>query len=133
MLAIKKMGIQEVFKHVGSRQTGYYINSILNIEIERVKYPLNLLINAGAIATTSMIVSKTGDDAFEEILDFARDICNDLDLYLDQIIYHFEKKTGNLNRSLEYYMKFKKMMLGELVTGFNIYFRSCQWLLLAGL
>lgn len=91
MLAIKKMGIQEVFKHVGSRQTGFALNSILNMEIERVKYPLNPFINAGAIATTSMIVSKTGDDAFEEILDFARDICNDLDLYLDQIIYHFEK------------------------------------------
>ena len=77
MLAIKKMGIQEVFKHVGSRQTGFAFNSILNMEIERAKYPLNPFINAGAIATTSMVVSKTGDDAFEEILDFARDICND--------------------------------------------------------
>lgn len=49
MLAIKKMGIQEVFKHVGSRQTGFAFNSILNMEIEKAKYPLNPFINAGAI------------------------------------------------------------------------------------
>ena len=30
MLAIKKMGIQEVFKHVGSRQSGFAFDSILN-------------------------------------------------------------------------------------------------------
>lgn len=131
MLAIKKMGIQEVFKHVGSRQTGFALNSILNMEIERVKYPLNPFINAGAIATTSMIVSKTGDDAFEEILDFARDICNDLDLYLDQIIYHFEKKTGNLDRSLAYYMESKNMMLGDVVTSLDTYFKQCSMMVTA--
>ena len=131
MLAIKKMGIQEVFKHVGSRQTGFAFNSILNMEIERAKYPLNPFINAGAIATTSMVVSKTGDDAFEEILDFARDICNDPDLYLDQIIYHSERRTGNLDRSLAYYMESKNMMLGDVVTSLDTYFKQCSMMVTA--
>ena len=126
MLAIKKMGIQEVFKHVGSRQTGFAFNSILNMEIEKAKYPLNPFINAGAIATTSMVVSKTGEGAFEEILSFARDICNDPNLYLDQIIYHSERRTGNLDRSLAYYMESKNMMLGDVVTSFDTYFKQCS-------
>ena len=37
MLAIKKMGIQEVFNHVGSRQSGFAFDSILNMEIEKAK------------------------------------------------------------------------------------------------
>lgn len=126
MLAIKKMGIQEVFKHVGSRQTGFAFNSILNMEIEKAKYPLNPFINAGSIATTSMVVSKTGEGAFEEILSFARDICNDPNLYLDQIIYHSERRTGNLDRSLAYYMESKKMMLGDVVTSLDTYFKQCS-------
>ena len=131
MLAIKKMGLQEVFKHVGSRQTGFAFNSILNMEIERAKYPLNPFINAGAIATTSMVVSKTGDDAFEEILDFARDICNDPNLYLDQVIYHSERRTGNLDRSLAYYMESKNMLLGDVVTSLDTYFKQCSMMVTA--
>lgn len=131
MLAIKKMGIQEVFKHVGSRQTSFAFNSILNMEIEKAKYPLNPFINAGAIATTSMVVSKTGEDAFEEILSFARDICNDPNLYLDQIIYHSERRTGNLDRSLAYYMESKNMMLGDLITSLDTYFKQCSMMVTA--
>ena len=131
MLAIKKMGIQEVFKHVGSRQSGFAFDSILNMEIEKAKYPLNPFINAGAIATTSMVVSKTGEDAFEEILYFARDICNDPNLYLDQIIYHSERRTGNLDRSLAYYMESKNMMLGDVITSLDTYFKQCSMMVTA--
>ena len=101
------------------------------MEIEKAKYPLNPFINAGAIATTSMVVSKTGEGAFEEILSFARDICNDPNLYLDQIIYHSERRTGNLDRSLAYYMESKNMMLGDVVTSLDTYFKQCSMMVTA--
>ena len=123
MLAIKKMGIQEVFNHVGSRQSGFAFDSILNMEIEKAKYPLNPF--------TSMVVSKTGEGAFEEILSFARDICNDPNLYLDQIIYHSERRTGNFDRSLAYYMESKNMLLGDVITSLDTYFKQCSMMVTA--
>lgn len=131
MLAIKKMGIQEVFNHVGSRQSGFAFDSILNMEIEKAKYPLNPFINAGAVATTSMVVSKTGEGAFEEIFSFARDICNDPNLYLDQIIYHSERRTGNFDRSLAYYMESNNMLLGDVITSLDTYFKQCSMMVTA--
>lgn len=131
--AIKKLGMQEVFSHVGSRQTGFAFNSILNMEINKLKHPMNPFVNAGAIMTTSLIVEdkKRDPEPFEEILDFAQEICNDPDLYLDNTIYHSERRTGNLDRSLAYYMKSKNMMIAEVEPSLDTYFEQCSMMVTA--
>ena len=121
--AIKKLGMTKVFKHVSSRQTGFAFNSILNMEIENSKMPLNPFVNAGAILTTSLVASE---DAFEDIFSFEQEICNDPKIYLDEEIYHSEKSTGNLDRSLAYYMKSKSMMKQDVDLILDIYFKQCS-------
>ncbi len=55
LYAAKQLGLSNVTRHVGARQTGFPFNSILNMEIEKAHYPLNPFINAGAIEVTSLI------------------------------------------------------------------------------
>lgn len=131
--AIKKLGIQEVFNHVGSRQTGFAFNSVLNMEITHAKKPLNPFVNVGAIMTTSLIVQdkEMNPNPFQEILAFAQEICNDTDLYLDDKIYHSEKQTGNLDRSLAYYLKAKNMMIAEVEPSLDTYFKQCSMMVTA--
>lgn len=128
LFAIKKLGMQEVFKHVGSRQSGFAFDSILNMEINHLKRPLNPFINAGAILTTSLIVEDQTQNPhpFAEILAFAQEICHDPDLYLDDDIYHSEKRTGDMDRSLAYYMKAKDMMIAEVEPSLDTYFEQCS-------
>lgn len=121
--AIKKLGMTEVFKHVSSRQTGFAFNSILNMEIENTNVPLNPFVNVGAILTTSLIAKDT---AFDDILNFAQKICNDSQIYLDEEIFNSEKSTGDLDRSLAYYMKSKNMIKNDITLSLNIYFKQCS-------
>ncbi|MGQ5708669.1 glutaminase A [Lactobacillus sp. PSON] len=121
--AIKKLGMTEVFKHVSSRQTGFAFNSILNMEIENTNVPLNPFVNAGAILTTSLIAKDT---AFDDILNFAQKICNDSQIYLDEEIFNSEKSTGDLDRSLAYYMKSKNMIKNDITLSLDIYFKQCS-------
>ncbi len=124
--AIKKLGMTEVFKHVSSRQTGFAFNSILNMEINKTKAPLNPFVNAGAILTTSLVANK---DTFTDILNFAQEICNDSQIYLDEEIFHSEKSTGNLDRSLAYYMKSKNMIKSNVTLSLDIYFKQCSMMI----
>lgn len=126
--AIKKLGLKEVFNYVGSRQTGFAFNSILNMEINKDEHPLNPFVNVGAIMTTSLIVEdkQACVHPFEEILTFAKEICHDPDIYLDDTIYHSEKRTGDLNRSLAYYLKSEKMMIAEVEPSLDTYFKQCS-------
>lgn len=103
LCAIQQNGFDEVMSKVSTRQTGFPFNSILNLEIQDEKTPLNPFVNSGAILVTSMIKAQDEITPFEVILNFAREICNDPDIDLDTEIFVSELQTGDMDRSLAYY------------------------------
>ncbi|WP_346937195.1 glutaminase A [Clostridium sp.] len=126
MLAILDNGIEYVFTKVGMEPTESGFNSITNLEIHEQKQPLNPMINAGAIATVSLINGETAEDKINRILTFTRKITGNNDIGVNYNVYESEKKTGNRNRALAYYMKGNGIIEGDVEEILDVYFKACS-------
>ena len=126
LLALEENGLKNVFQHVDEEPTGFSFNSILNMEINKRHYPMNPFVNTGAIVVNSLIPGKDSAERFDRILNFMKEICNDPDLTLNEEIYHSESQTGNMNRSLAYYMKANDMFKGDVEDVLDSYFKQCS-------
>ncbi len=126
LYAIERLGLTEVEAQVGTRQTGFPFDTILNMEITKETHPLNAFINSGAILISSLIEEEDGQSPFEQILNFTREICNDPEITLDDGIYQSELRTGDMNRSLAYYLKAKGALNNDVTTSLDTYFKQCS-------
>ena len=126
MLAILDNGEDYVFSKVGMEPTGDPFNSITKLETSREKKPYNPLINAGAIAVSSMIKGKDARDRFERLLDFFNKISEDETLDVNYKIYCGESETGNRNRAMGYFLKGEGIIEGNVEDALDIYFKQCS-------
>ena len=67
-LAMEEQGVDKVFEKIGSEPTGRPFNSPLAV-VDMPTHTGNPLVNAGAIATTSLVPGATTDERWETILD----------------------------------------------------------------
>lgn len=125
-LALMDNGEEEVFKHMHKEPSGDAFNSIKKLETEPDHKPKNPYINAGAIMTASLIKGKDPLDKFDRILNFMRVISEDSSLSLAEDIYLSEKKTGDTNRGLAYYMKGQGVLQGDVEEILDVYFKQCS-------
>lgn len=125
-LAILDNGLDYVFSKIGTEPTHFAFNSILNMQIRESEKPTNPFINAGAITVTSLIKGKNSEERVERILAFMRMLANDDDIHVNREIYLSEKKTGNINRSLAYYMEGHNMIEGDVEDILDAYFKQCS-------
>lgn len=126
MLAILDNGKDYVFSKVGMEPTDTSFNSIVNLEIKDAHKPINPMINAGAIATVSMIAGKDSKETFERILKFTRKISNNPNITINNSVYESEKETGNRNRALAYFMKSTEVLDGNVEDILDVYFKQCS-------
>jgi len=126
MLAILDNGTEYVFSKVGMEPTESGFNSITNLEIHEQKQPLNPMINAGAIATVSLIAGQTAEEKINRILNFTRKITGNDDININYEVYESEKNTGDRNRTLAYYMKGNRIIEGEVEEILDVYFKACS-------
>lgn len=125
-LAILDNGLEAVFDKIGTEPTHFAFNSILNMEIRESSKPTNPFINAGAIAVTSMIKGSSVEERVDRILKFMRKLSNNDDIYVNDELFLSEKETGNINRSLAYYMEGHDMMQGNVDDILDVYFQQCS-------
>lgn len=125
-LALMDNGPKKVFEKVGVEATGDPFNSIVRLELKNLQKPLNPMINAGAIATTALIKGKDAKEQIERIVDFARLLSGNSDIGINEEVYLSEKKTGDRNRSLAYFMKSCKTINGDVEEIVDVYFRQCS-------
>ena len=126
MLAILDNGEEYVFSKVGMEPTGDPFNSITKLEISGEKKPYNPLINAGAIAISSMIKGKDARDKFQRLLEFFRKISEDETLDVNYKIYCGESETGNRNRAMGYFLKGDGIIEGNVEDALDVYFKQCS-------
>ncbi len=126
MLAILDNGIDYVFSKVGTEPTGDAFNSIRRLETAITKKPYNPMINAGAIAISSMIKGKNKEEKFQRVLDFFRLITENSTLDYNREIYEGEKRTGNKNRAMAYFMKDQGIIEASVKDGLDVYFKQCS-------
>lgn len=125
-LAIMDNGYEFVFSKIDIEPTHFAFNSILNMEIRNSKKPTNPFINAGAITVTSLIKGNSAKEKINRLVDFIKKLTNNNDIYVNEELYLSEKKTGDQNRSLAYYMKAHDMILGDVDEILEIYFKQCS-------
>ncbi len=126
MLAIIDNGVDYVFTKIGMEPTEAAFNSIINLENNNDPKPLNPMINAGAIATVSLITGDTAEEKFNRILKFTRKITGNPDININENVYTSEKATGDRNRSLAYFMKSTGVIEGNVEDVLDVYFRQCS-------
>lgn len=121
-MALKLCGAQEVFSHVLMEPSGDSFSSIIKLDT-RSDLPYNPMINAGAIQIASLLVNHVG---FEDTLEFARHLCMDPDIDLNEPVYHSEAQTGDRNRAIAYLLKSKGVLMADPEQTLDLYFKLCS-------
>ncbi|SKC75930.1 glutaminase A [Maledivibacter halophilus] len=125
LLALLDNG-EEVFKKVGKEPTGDAFNSIIKLETLNPSKPLNPMINAGAIAVTSLVKGKTKEEKFKRIINLFRKVSKNPKLDINMDVYLSEKKTGDRNRSIAYFLRDIGILEGDVEDILDLYFRQCS-------
>ncbi|TDG00158.1 glutaminase A [Paenibacillus piri] len=126
ILALMDHGEAHVFAKVGMEPTGDNFNSMLKLELVEPGIPFNPLINAGAIAVSSMIGGDSPHEKSARILRFFRELANSDTLDYDIDVYRSESETGHHNRSLAYYLKGNGVIADDVEDVLDVYFRHCS-------
>ena len=126
MLAMLDNGIDYVFSKIGTEPTGDAFNSMIRLETAEIKKPYNPMINAGAIAISSMIKGKDKEDKFNRLLEFFKLVTENKTLDYNEEIYNGENRTGNKNRAMAYFMKDQGGIESSVEDSLDVYFKQCS-------
>ncbi len=120
--ALKYRGFRGTFDHVMMEPSGDAFNSILKLDM-RSNLPFNPMINAGAIQTVSLLTDVL---SFDELTAFARELCHDEGIALDEAVYKSEFESGDRNRAIVYLLKSKGVLMADPDKTVDLYFKMCS-------
>jgi len=123
MVAVLENGEQNVFDKMGYFGTDKPFNHFANLET--IGKPLNPMMNAGAILTTSLI-KGTGEEPFIKILNMIRFITNNENINYSKSVFNSERETGHRNRGMFYLMRNNGLIDGDGEDKLNNYFKQCS-------
>ncbi|GAK14226.1 glutaminase [Geomicrobium sp. JCM 19039] len=119
-------GEEEVFKRVGMEPTGDPYYSMARLELTRQAKPLNPMINAGALAITSMIKGRTVEERCERILSFVQTVAGDTSIRINQEVANSEYETTDKNRALAFYLKGEGIIENDIDDLIRVYTQQCS-------
>jgi glutaminase len=122
-MALEEHGRDYVLTRVGVEPTGDAFNAI--ILDEKSKRPYNPMVNAGAIATTSLIKGSGPTERLNRMLDmFQRYIGHDI--FVDISVFMSERTTGHRNRAMAHLMRNFGMIDDKIDEALDLYFQQCS-------
>lgn len=124
-LVLVDRGEDYVFERVGMEPTGDPFNSIAKLEERSAGKPLNPMINAGALAVTSMIKGHSVKDRFNRLIDFISVLTNNDKITYSKEVASSEFETAHLNRSLCYFMKEHGIITEDVELLLDLYTKQC--------
>jgi len=127
-LALEDHGMDYVLTKVGIEPTGEAFNSI--VLDERRNRPFNPMVNAGAIATTALIVGNGHDHRLARLLDKFSEFAG-RPLEIDHAVYVSERATGHRNRAIGYLELNFGMVEEPVADHLDLYFEQCSILVSA--
>jgi glutaminase len=123
-LAMEELGAEEVFKKIGSEPTGRAFNSPIAV-VDMPTHTANPLVNAGAIATTSLISGKSADEKWSKILDFYSKAAGEKLTLIDEV-YKSEAATNTGNKALSYLLAKYDRIYADPFESVDIYTKQCS-------
>ncbi|PZO16160.1 MAG: glutaminase A [Leptolyngbya foveolarum] len=123
-LALEDRGRAVLLDKVGVEPTGDPFNSLIRLD-EDSKRPFNPMINAGAIATTSLINGADPTGKLNRLLAmFERYLGHDV--VIDMPTFMSERSTGHRNRAMAHLMLNFDMIAQDIDSALDLYFQQCS-------
>lgn len=123
-LVMEAVGAQEMLKKVGADPTGLPFNSVMALELHRGK-PLSPLVNAGAMATVSLLPAASADEKWQKILDGYSQFAGH-SLEVMDAVYTSETATNSHNKGIAWLMSSYGTLYDDPDTTCDIYTRQCS-------
>lgn len=120
-MALEEHGRDYLLTKVGVEPTGDAFNAI--ILDERSKRPYNPMVNAGAIATTSLIKGSGPTERLNRMLDMFRRYIGH-EIFVDISVFMSERTTGHRNRAMAYLMLNFGMIDEKIDEALDLYFQQ---------
>jgi glutaminase len=123
-LALEELGPDKVFDRIGNEPTGRPFNSV-NAVVDMKTHTGNALVNAGAIATTSLISGATADEKWKKILAFYSKAAGEKLSLIDEV-YKSEAATNEGNRALAALLLKYQRIYADPDESVDIYTKACS-------
>lgn len=123
-LAMEELGADKVFQQIGSEPTGRAFNSVPAV-VDMPTHTGNPLVNAGAIATTSLISGKDADEKWNKILTFYSKVAGEQLKLIDEV-YKSEAATNTGNKALAMLLAKYDRIYSDPFQSVDIYTKQCS-------
>ncbi|MFO1272156.1 MAG: glutaminase A [Rubrivivax sp.] len=122
-IALEDRGLERVRRAVGVEPSGEAFNSI-SLEAGSGR-PMNPMINAGAIATSSLVPGATREARLARVLS-AMSAYAGRPLDIDEAVFASERDTGHRNRAIGHLLRNYDILTGDPEDALDLYFRQCS-------
>jgi glutaminase len=123
-MAMDELGTDKVFEKVGSEPTGRPFNSPVAV-VDMPTHTGNPFVNAGAIATTSLISGSDANDKWNKILDFYSRVAGEKLTLIDEV-YKSEAATNTGNKALSMLLAKYDRIYADPFESVDIYTKQCS-------
>jgi len=123
-LAMEELGADKVFQRIGNEPTGRAFNSV-NAVVDMPTHTGNPLVNAGAIATTSLISGQNANEKWNKILNFYGKVAGEKLALIDQV-YKSEAATNAGNKALSMLLAKYDRIYADPFESVDIYTKQCS-------
>jgi glutaminase len=113
-----------VLEKIGSEPTGHPFNSPIAV-VDMPTHSGNPFVNAGAIATVSLISGVTADEKWNKILDFYSKVEGEKLVLIDEV-HKSEAATNTGNKTLSYLLAKYDRIYADPFESVDVYTKQCS-------
>lgn len=125
-LVMEKLGARTVHEKIGADPTGLPFNSVVALELHNGK-PMSPLVNAGAIATASLVPGDSADACWAAILDCQSRFAG-RKIALSDDVNRSEQTTNFHNRAIAWLLYSAGTCYSDPMRAVDVYTRQCSTL-----
>lgn len=123
-MALEDCDREILLEKIGVEPTGDPFNSVIRLD-ENSKRPDNPMVNAGAIATASLIKGSSQTEKLNRLLEMFRRYTG-RSVYIDAPVFMSEKETGHRNRALANLLLNFGIIDRNIEEILDLYFQQCS-------
>ncbi len=123
-LVCNTIGPEEARDKLGVNSTGLPFDSVMGIELNEDR-TMNPMVNAGALATTSLVPGASPEEKFERIV-ATLSVFAGRPLVMDDVVYRSEAATNDRNRGIAHLLAGYGRMYCDPDVATDIYTRQCS-------